>query len=227
MSVVIIKNLSLNYPIYNLSRSFRSVLLRKDKGVKFIKALDNISLELKKGDRLGLMGNNGSGKTTLLKIIGGIFHPSSGEIVTNEKPFSLFDISMGLNPDATGIENIYLLGYLRGLKKPEIKKRIDNIIEFAEIESFANLPCNTYSAGMKIRLATSIALDLEPKLLLIDEFFGAGDANFLEKSRLALTAKVKTIDTLIFASHNRTLINNVCNRLIKIEKGKIVEDIRL
>ena len=83
MSVVIIKNLSLNYPIYNLSRSFRSVLLRKDKGVKFIKALDNISLELKKGDRLGLMGNNGSGKTTLLKIIGGIFHPSSGEIVTN------------------------------------------------------------------------------------------------------------------------------------------------
>ena len=93
MSVVIIKNLSLNYPIYNLSRSFRSVLLRKDKGVKFIKALDNISLELKKGDRLGLMGNNGSGKTTLLKIIGGIFHPSSGEIVTNEKPFSLLTLA--------------------------------------------------------------------------------------------------------------------------------------
>ena len=227
MSVIELKNVNLNYPIYNLSRSLRSVLLGKGLQVQFIPALKNINLSLKKGERLGLMGNNGCGKTTLLKIIGGIYYPSSGEVSVKEKPLSLFDISMGLNLDATGIENIFILGYLRDLSKNDIQSRIDDIIDFAEIKNFSNLPCHTYSAGMKIRLATAIALNMEPNLLLIDEFFGAGDSKFLEKSRIALVKKVEKIDNLIFASHNRTLINNICNRLITLENGKIVEDIKI
>ena len=129
-------------------------------------------------------------------MIGGIFYPTIGELIVRENLFH-FSIYMGLNPQATGIENIYIMGYLRGLSKDEINNRIVDIIEFAEIEKFSNLPCNTYSAGMKIRLATAIALNFEPKLLLIDEFFGAGDSNFLKKSRIALVKKVEKIDTLI------------------------------
>jgi len=227
MSVIELNNVDLNYPIYNLSRSIRSAILGKGLKVHFVPALKKINLTLNKGDRLGLIGNNGSGKTTLLKVIGGIYQPSQGKIIVKEKPLSLFDISMGLNSDATGVENIYIMGYLRGLSKFDIQKRINDIIEFAEIEKFSNLPCNTYSAGMKIRLATAIALNLEPRLLLIDEFFGAGDKEFLEKSRIALVKKIEKIDTLIFASHNEELVNNICNRLIKLENGEIVEDVRI
>ncbi len=227
MSVIELKNVNLNYPVYNLSRSLRSVILGKGLNIHFIPALKKINLSLNKGDRVGLMGNNGCGKTTLLKMIGGIFYPSDGEVIVREKPFSLFDISMGLNLEATGVENIFIMGYLRGLSKDDINNRIDDIIEFAEIEKFSNLPCNTYSSGMKIRLATAIALNLEPKLLLIDEFFGAGDQNFLKKSRMALIKKAQAIDTLVFASHNRTLIDSICNRLVKLDKGEIVEDIKI
>ncbi len=227
MPVIELFNVNLNYPVYNLSRSLRTAILGKGFKVHFIPALKKINLSLKKGDRLGLMGNNGSGKTTLLKIIAGIYSPSEGKIIVREKPLSLFDVSMGINPEATGVENIYIMGYLRGLSKENIKKRVKNIIEFAEIDKFSNLPCHTYSAGMKIRLATSIALEMEPKLLLIDEFFGAGDKNFLEKSRIALKKKIEQIDTLIFASHNGELINSICNRIVKLQNGEIIEDFRI
>ncbi len=224
MTVIELKNINLNYPVYNLSRSLRSNILGKGSNIHFVPALKKINLKLNKGDRVGLMGNNGCGKTTLLKTIGGIYYPSDGELIVREKPFSLFDISMGLNLEATGIENIYILGYLRGFTKEKIDKKIKSIIEFSELDDFINLPINTYSSGMKIRLATAIALNLEPKLLLIDEFFGAGDANFMKKSRVALKEKITDIDTIIFASHNKNLVESICNRLIVMDKGEIKED---
>ena len=224
-TIIKLTNVELHYPIYSMNRSLRSVILGKNKNnIKFIHALKNISLDVKKGDKIGLIGNNGSGKTTLLKTIGGIFTPSSGDIYVKHKTFSLFDIQMGLNGDATGIENIYILGYLRGFDKKEIEKKIDKIIRFSELEDFINLPINTYSSGMKIRLVSSIALEINPKILLIDEFFGAGDENFMNKSREALKEKIIDIDVIIFASHNMNLIKSICNRLITIEKGKIRED---
>lgn len=218
-------NVNLNYPIYSMNRSLRSLILRK-KGntIKFIHALKNINLEIKKGDKIGLLGNNGSGKTTLLKTISGIYPPSSGEIYVQNKTFSLFDIQMGLNGDATGIENIYILGYLRGFSKQEISTKIDKIIDFSELKEFINLPINTYSSGMKIRLVSSIALEINPKILLIDEFFGAGDENFMEKSRKALREKISDLDTIIFASHNKSLVESICNRFIKMKNGEIIED---
>ena len=163
-------DINLHYPVYSMNRSLRSMILRrKGSNIKFIHALKNINLNAKKGDRIGLIGNNGSGKTTLLKIIGGIYSPSSGSVFIKHDPYSLFDVSMGLNADATGIENIYILGYLRGFTKTQILERIDKIIEFSELNDFINLPINTYSSGMKIRLATSFALEIESKILLIDE----------------------------------------------------------
>ena len=175
-TIIKLTNVELNYPIYSMNRSLRSIILNKNKNnIKFIHALKNINIEIKKGDKIGLLGKNGSGKTTLLKTIGGIYTPSSGKIFIKHKTFSLFDIQMGLNGDATGIENIFILGYLRGFSKSVIKEKIDNIIEFAELKDFIHLPINTYSSGMKIRLVTAIALEIDPKILLIDEFFGAGD----------------------------------------------------
>ena len=224
MSVIELKNIYLNYPVYNFSRSLRSNILGKGSNIHFVPALKKINLKLNKGDRVGLMGNNGCGKTTLLKIIGGIYYPTDGELIVREKPFSLFDISMGLNLEATGVENIFLPGYLRGFTKEKIDEKINSIIEFSELDDFIKLPINTYSSGMKIRLATAIALNLDPKLLLIDEFFGAVDANFLKKSRDAMKEKITDIGTIIFASHNKSLVDSICNRLIILDKGEIKED---
>ena len=224
-SIIKLTNVHLNYPIYSMNRSLRALLLSKNKNtLKFIHALKNINLDVKKGDKIGLLGKNGSGKATLLKTIGGIFTPSSGQIYLKHETFSLFDIQMGLNGDATGIENIYILGYLRGFTKEEIDKKIDRIIQFSELEDFINLPINTYSSGMKIRLVSSIALEIDPKILLIDEFFGAGDTSFMEKSRKALKEKINNIESIIFASHNKNLVESICNRMIVMDKGEIKDD---
>ena len=224
-AIIEIKNIELDYPVYGLHKSFRSIILNRKNTINFIKALNGINLEIKYGDRIGLVGTNGSGKTTLLKTISGIYIPSKGSIYTKYSPFTMFDINMGLNLEATGIENIYLLSYLRGLSKVEIESKINAITEFADLGNFINLPLNTYSNGMKIRLATSIALEITPKILLIDEFFGAGDPDFLEKTRNRLKEKINKIHALVFASHNHQLINSVCNRIIVMEKGKIIKDI--
>jgi len=224
-TIIKLTNVELNYPIYSMNRSLRSIILNKKKNnIKFIHALKNINIEIKKGDKIGLLGKNGSGKTTLLKTISGIYIPSSGKIFVKHKTFSLFDIQMGLNGDATGIENIYILGYLRGFKKNVIREKIDTIVEFSELKDFIHLPINTYSSGMKIRLVTAIALEIDPKILLIDEFFGAGDENFMEKSRNALKKKITNLDTIIFASHNKLLVESICNRVITMSKGEIFED---
>ena len=223
--IIKLMNVNLNYPIYSMNRSLRSIMLNKKKNqINFIHALKDINLNIKKGDRIGLLGKNGSGKTTLLKTIGGIFSPTTGSVNVKYETFSLFDINMGLNLDATGIENIYILGYLRGFNKNQITKRLDAIIEFSELNKFINLPINTYSSGMRIRLASAIALEIVPKILLIDEFFGAGDSDFKEKSRIALKEKINEIEVLIFASHDYALIKSTCNRIITLENGSIIKD---
>lgn len=223
--VIQVTNIHLDYPVYGLNKSLRSIILKRKNNTNFIKALNGVDLDINYGDRIGLVGTNGSGKTTLLKTISGIYVPSRGSISIKYSPFTMFDINMGLNLEATGIENIYLISYLRGLSKDQIKAKISAIVEFADLGKFINLPLNTYSNGMKIRLATSIALEINPKILLIDEFFGAGDPDFLKKTRERLKEKINSIHALVFASHNHELINSVCNRIIVMEKGKIIKDI--
>jgi len=223
--VISLKNIDLIYPIYSMNRSLRSIIVgKKGNTIKNITALKDINLDVKRGDRIGLLGKNGSGKTTLLKTIAGIFSPIRGSVYVKHKTFSLFDINMGLNVDATGIENIYILGYLRGFNKEQITKRLNAIIEFSELNKFINLPISTYSSGMRIRLASAIALEIVPKILLIDEFFGAGDNDFKTKSRNALKEKINDIEVLIFASHDSELIKSICNRIITLENGSIVKD---
>ncbi len=224
-NLIIAKNLYLNFPLYNTKKSIRSRLLNKNQNkINFIEALKNISFELNKGDRIGLLGKNGSGKTTLLKVLAGIYFPSSGDLEVAEKPFPILDSNMGLNPEATGVENIKMISYLSGFNSLSSQSVIDEIEDFSELGKFMYLPVRTYSSGMKVRLTTSIGIQINPKLLLIDEFFAAGDKEFIEKAKKELIKKFSRLEGLVFASHNESLINSVCNRIFTLENGEIIKD---
>ena len=226
MSVNIsLKNVSLKYPIYNTYKSFRSLITGKyKKKINIIKALKNINLNIYKGEKVALLGRNGSGKTTLLKTIGGIYNPSEGELIVNKKYSTLFDIDMGMNNEATGLENIYLMGYLRGLNSKQIDEKLSKIVEFSELENFINIPITAYSSGMIVRLATAIAIEINTDILLIDEFFGAGDQKFKDKTVNVLINKINEIETLVFATHDLKLAKSICNRFVTLEDGQIIND---
>ena len=187
-----------------------------------ILALNNINLKVNKGERLGIIGKNGAGKTTLLKILSRISSPTSGIVKIKGRVASLIAVGTGFHPELTGRENIYLNGAILGLKKREIKKRFDGIIDFSGVEKFIDTPVKRYSSGMHIRLGFAVAAHLEPDLLIIDEILAVGDADFQKKA----IGKIKDINrkdgrTVLFVSHNMKAIANLCNKVIFLEKGKI------
>jgi lipopolysaccharide transport system ATP-binding protein len=233
-SVIEINNLSLSYPIYEDSElSIRKKIVNlfsknilKSK-ISTISALKNINLVINKGEKVGLIGPNGSGKTTFLKTIAGIYNPTFGTIKCKFEVYTLLDIGMGLNIDATGIENIEIMCLIRGLSLDEIYNKKNNIIEFSGLKESINYPLRTYSSGMIVRLATSIALESNFDILAIDEFFGAGDEDFRNKTAKKLKQMMEDSKAFLFASHDMNLIKNICNRIIRFENGEIVEDIYL
>lgn len=222
--IVETNKLSLSYPIYQFEKSLRKKILRSSEPIKYVDALKDINFNIYESDRVGIMGTNGSGKTSLLKVLAGIYFPSSGQIKVSKNPFSLFDTEMGLNHDATGIENLNFIKYLRGIENLNDEKILEEIINFSELGEFINYPVRTYSSGMKVRLATAIAMSLKPDLLIIDEFFGAGDQKFKEKSSDAFRKKLLNTSAVVFASHDEKLVESICNRIIILEKGKIIKD---
>lgn len=158
-----------------------------------IKALDNISFEFYKGDKIGLFGHNGAGKTTLLRTLAGVYNPEKGSLFTVGKIVSLLDISSGFDADATGFENIYIRGILFGLTKKEINERIDFIAEFSELEDFLNMPLRTYSSGMLLRLAFSIIAYIDADIILMDEWLSVGDESFQKKVTIKLNELVENL----------------------------------
>lgn len=186
-------------------------------------ALKNVSLNIKKGEKIGIMGPNGAGKTTLLEVIAGITTPSSGTVKTEGKVVSLIDLSAGMHPDLTGEENIYLNGMLIGMSKAEINTLKTKIIDFADIGNFIDSPLRTYSAGMQLRLGFSIAIHAGPDILVLDENLSVGDSNFQEKATSKVNGFFKENKTIIVVSHSSELINKICNRKIYINQGKIVK----
>lgn len=199
-----------------------SISSRKDKKEKLI-VLDNISLELRKGEMLGILGRNGSGKTTLLKIIGGIMQPSSGKIEINGKISSFLFLGSSFHPDLTARQNVILYGMVLGETKDAIEKKADSIIKFAELEKFADVKIRNFSTGMNMRLAFSTALAIDPDILLIDEVLAVGDLSFQQKSLQAFLKIKNSRKSIIFVSHNLDQLERFCDRLILLEKGKIVE----
>ena len=184
--------------------------------------LDDVSFQLNPGERLGLIGANGSGKSTLLRMLAGIYQPTTGELIVNGSAKGIFDISLGMNAEATGLENIYMRGLQMGLKLAEIKALVPGIVGFAELEEAIDNPYNTYSSGMRLRLAFSVSTMVDPDILLLDEWIGAGDARFRDRVKVRMDAIVEKSRGLVLASHNTGLMKSLCSHGLLLSKGKMV-----
>jgi lipopolysaccharide transport system ATP-binding protein len=211
-------------------RSLKSWLAKLAKGgneknkVSDVHALKNINLEIHEGERVGLLGHNGAGKSTFLKTVAGLYPTSSGKLQVQGKVRSLFDLSLGFEPDATGRENILYRGLLLGLSPKYMRSLQDEIVEFADLGEFIDYPIKTYSAGMQVRLAFAISTSVGGNILLLDEVIGAGDANFMIKAKKRITALIEQAEILVLASHDFATLKEVCQRGLVFHKGQIVFD---
>jgi len=217
-SIIELKDLWVSYP-----RQAESIISRLKNGNKKKEfwALKGLNFEVKRGEVLGIIGRNGSGKSTLLKILSGLIVPDKGEFIINgdQRPV-LLSLGAGFEPELSGLENIYLNGMLLGQTKEQIDQKMDEIIEFSELGEFVYEPVRTYSSGMKSRLAFSIAITIDPEVLLIDEVLGVGDQAFREKSKKAILEKIKQNRTVIIVTHSASLVREICDRTVWIHLGE-------
>lgn len=187
-------------------------------------ALRDISFKINQGDRLGVVGRNGSGKSTLLKLLSRITEPSEGKIALRGRVASLLEVGTGFHPELTGRENIFLNGAILGMSRAEIRKKLDEIVAFAEVDAFLDTPVKRYSSGMYVRLAFAVAAHLEPDVLIVDEVLAVGDAQFQKKCLGKMESVSAEGRTVIFVSHNMAAIRKLCNRGILLENGRMIED---
>ncbi|MCW3473088.1 ABC transporter ATP-binding protein [Rhodovastum sp. RN2-1] len=225
--------LSLDFPLYHASgRSLKKTVLSTVAGRMgadakrriVVQALRDISFTLRSGDRLGLIGTNGAGKTTLLRTLAGIYEPLNGSVRVQGTLNALLDPHLGMNVNLTGRENITLRGMYHGLGPAAVKRLLDDVRDFAELGNFMELPVRIYSAGMIVRLGFALATAIRPQVLLMDEWFLAGDANFMEKARARLEDMVRGAEILVLSTHSTETLMDWCNRLIWMEQGRIRED---
>ncbi|MHA6129404.1 ABC transporter ATP-binding protein [Pseudomonas fluorescens group sp. PF-1] len=234
MASIEFHNACVDFPIYNASgRSLKKRLIQvatggqlgaNDQGRVIVRALENLTFSLNDGDRVGLLGHNGAGKSTLLRLLSGVYAPSSGTAKISGDIGSLIDISLGIDPEATGRENIFVRGALLGMTKSEVSSKLDEIIEFSELGEFVDMPVRTYSTGMHLRLAFAVSTTVRPEILIMDEWLSVGDEGFKHKAEARMTDLVKATNILIIASHSRELVMHTCNRVIWLEHGKIRMD---
>ncbi|NDH67972.1 MAG: ABC transporter ATP-binding protein [Gammaproteobacteria bacterium] len=233
MSHVVAEHISVEFPIYGpQSRSLKNTVIRaasggtlaRDAGQRVVvRALNNVNFSFKEGDRVGIFGHNGSGKSTLLRVITGTYEPSSGAISVSGKIASMLSISVGMEAEATGLENIYLRGTLMGLKPKEISTLTDGIADFTDLGYYLEMPLRTYSSGMYMRLAFAISTSVPADILVMDEWLSVGDASFYEKAQLRLKKMLDQSKMMFLASHDEDLIRKNCNVLIRLNHGEITE----
>ena len=229
MAHISIENLTVEFAIFGASaRSLKNKILAQATGgrvmsgahdVITVRAIDGLNLEINDGDRVGLVGHNGSGKTTLLRVLAGIYKPNGGAITIEGQLGALLDSTAGMDPESTGIENIYLRGYMMGMSRREIASKLDDIADFSELGDFLELPMRTYSTGMSARLAFAVSTAAQNDILLIDEGIGAGDAAFQKKAQKRIESLFGRTPIVILASHSETLISEFCNRRVEMEHG--------
>lgn len=208
-------------PFRHLCRNPKSKI--RNRQSESIWALKDISLEVKRGEVVGIIGRNGAGKTTLLKILSRITEPTEGWAEIRGRVGSLLEVGTGFHPELTGRENIYLNGAILGMKKAEIDRKFDEIVAFAEIEKFIDTPVKRYSSGMRVRLAFAVAAHLDPEILLVDEVLAVGDAAFQKKCLGKMGEVTKEGRTVLFVSHNMVAVQSLCSKVIWLDNGKIVE----
>lgn len=221
-----IKNMSKDFIIYgDKANTLKERIIRFNKNNKEIRnVLKNINIDIKKGETVALIGVNGSGKSTLLKLITRIIYPTSGTIKVNGKVSSLLELGAGFHPDFSGRENIYFNASIFGLTKKEIDERLDSIIEFSELEEFIDTPIRTYSSGMYMRLAFSVAINVDADIILIDEILAVGDQHFQEKCMDKMLELKKNGKTIVFVSHSAGAVKFLCDRAIWLKDGEIEMD---
>lgn len=223
---IIVNDVSKSFKIYldkaNTLKEKILFLSRRKKENRVV--LKNINVKIKKGESVALVGTNGSGKSTLLKLLTGIYYPNGGNIQTNGKVTSLLELGAGFHPDFSGRENIYFNASIFGLSKSEIDDRLNDIIEFSELEKFIDNPVRTYSSGMYMRLAFSIAINVNADILLIDEILAVGDQHFQEKCYSKLQELKNSNKTIVIVSHNLRSVRELCDRAVWIYDGKVKMD---
>lgn len=225
-TTILLDHVTLRFPRARIKRGLKEGAFLRSFGIgggeeETFTALDDVSLEVKKGEVLGLVGRNGAGKSTLLRVIAGIYRPDIGVARRAGRVSLLAGLGVGFQGNMSGRENVYLYGSILGHSPREIDRMIDGVIEFSGLRDFIDQPLRTYSAGMKTRLGFSVASAVRPEILLIDEVLAAGDAEFRERSIERIKEMVEDAGSVLIASHSLGMIKDLCNRAILVERGKI------
>jgi ABC-type polysaccharide/polyol phosphate transport system ATPase subunit len=232
VSFLRLHDVGVDFPLYQggsrslkkaiLASSTRGNLARDAFDRVLVRALDDLNFAIERGDRIGLVGANGAGKTTLLRVLAGIFEPTRGAVEINGRVSALLNVSVGLNPEATGRENILLRGMYMDMHPKQMREYADEIIEFTELGDYIDMPARTYSSGMMVRLAFAISTCVPPEILLMDEWLSAGDARFLAKAKRRMSDFVNRSSILVLASHSMDLLLEWCSMGIFLDHGRVV-----
>lgn len=233
MALIELNNVCVDFPIFNANnRSLKNTILQSATGGKvdfgaketIVRSLSDVTFQIQPGERVGLIGHNGAGKSTLLRTLSRVYKPTQGTAKIVGSIGSLVDISLGIDPEATGRENILVRGVLMGLRRSEVQARMQEIIDFSELGSFIDIPVRTYSSGMHLRLAFSISTIIRPEILIMDEWLSVGDDSFNQKAAKRLNEMVETSQILVIASHSRGLVEQLCTRALWFEHGRLKMD---
>ncbi|MBZ5790187.1 ABC transporter ATP-binding protein [Burkholderia contaminans] len=230
MSSIEVVNVSLKFRLYHDKtpslKDYLAQFFRSKSHSKFTDfwALKNVSLAIRRGDRVGIVGHNGAGKSTLLKTICRIYTAQSGEVKINGRVAPLIEIGAGFNPEFSGRDNIYFSGSILGYSKEELRRLEGEIIEFTELEEFIDTPVKYYSTGMYMKLAFAIATAVHPEILILDEVFAGGDASFIAKAKQRMTEFIDKASIMVCVSHDMDLLKTLCNRVVWLDHGQVKAD---
>lgn len=233
MAFINLENCSLDLPVYGAgNRSLKQIVMSAATGgriasdsrkITVVNALVDVDLHFAAGDRVGLVGHNGAGKTTLLRMLAGVYEPTRGRLQVEGNVTSLIDVTLGMDNEATGYDNILLRGLTLGLSRKRIRQITPEIEAFSGLGEYLTMPVRTYSSGMVLRLAFSIVTCAHPEILLMDEWLSVGDAEFVSKAEARLKQLVDKASILVIASHNARIIDDLCNVKVKLEHGRVVD----
>jgi ABC-type polysaccharide/polyol phosphate transport system ATPase subunit len=233
MACLAFHDVTVQYPVYDVrAKSLRSRLVsistggrieREASGVQIVTALRDVSFTLLDGDAVGLVGHNGAGKSTLLRTMAGVYQPAWGRVLRQGRIATVFELGAGMDSELSGYENIQRMGLLLGIDQGEIRARMEDIETFTQLGPFLGLPVRTYSAGMATRLMFAVATSTRPDILLVDEIFGAGDAEFQEKAAQRMASLISSVSIFVFASHDIETLKRYCTRFLRLEHGLVTE----
>jgi ABC-type polysaccharide/polyol phosphate transport system ATPase subunit len=227
---ITLRDVFVQFPVYTSSgRSLKKQFIRAatggrivgDAGRVVINALRGVTLEIGEGDRVGIVGPNGAGKTTLLRVLAGVYEPVLGSVAISGRVIPLFDLGFGIDPEATGYDNIVLRGTLLGIPRRALMGHLEEIAEFTELGDYMHMPVRTYSTGMYLRLAFAISTAVAPDILLMDEFLAMGDAQFISKAERRMDELVRRAGIMVLASHSDQLLRRLCNKAVWMHAGEV------